>query len=447
LKATVRFGRLYHQCRTPEKQTVAYETALRQLQEIEGDAAKVPGAERPTIMALVTLWRHELAVWRQASRSWQKMKADNPFIFQESLRGRKPFVGRDQQLKALKAAGADGSHQSVLLSGLAYSGKSSLIQKATLDYYETICFTLFSIVETEKAGLSVKTVLWALCQALNRRTQQALPDEKKFQLDPFAVTEEMIRTICRRFAKVTQTIVVSNFDLLSAVGPGAHLQGLAITSRARIADSLLTFWWRLAGSIGNLTFVFVSQRAETAGSPFAPYLKKIQVGPLEFKDIEKLLNTPTPGFVPLFSPRAAALVFHLSGGQPYLAQLLAHCVLDQFNRNLEADTKPEPVFLEDDVDAVLDTPLFQQFSEPYFQRLFGQLATIQPGSVAVLRTIAQDEDGISDAAIEQALVGQYEWAAVESSLAFLAGYQLIRRQEQGEWLVVGELLRRATLTL
>jgi hypothetical protein len=370
------------------------------------------------------------------------MKADNPFIFQESLRGRKPFVGRDQQLKALKAAGADGSRQSVLLYGLAYSGKSSLVQKATLDYHETICFTLFSIVESEKAGLSVKTVLWTLCQALNRRTQQALPDEKKFQIDPFAVTEEMIRTICRRFAKVTQTIVISNFDLLSAAGPGAYLQGLAITSRARITDSLLTFWWRLAGSIGNLTFVFVSQKAEAAGSPFERYLKKIQVGPLEFKDIEKLLNTPTPGFVPLFSPRAAALVFHLSGGQPYLAQLLAHCVLDQFNRNLEADPKPEPVFLEDDVDAVLETPLFQQFSEPYFQRLFGQLATIQPGSVAVLRAIAQAETGITPAALEQTLTGQYPWTTVEAILNFLATHQLIR-QEEGEWQVVGELLRQA----
>ena len=441
LKATVRFGRLYHQCRTPEKQTVAYETALRQLQEIEGDAAKVPGAERPTIMALVTLWRHELAAWRQASRSWQKMKADNPFIFQESLRGRKPFVGRDQQLKALKAAGADGSHQSVLLYGLAYSGKSSLVQKATLDYHETICFTLFSIVETEKAGLSVKTVLWALCQALNRRTQQALPDEKKFQIDPFAVTEEMIRTICRRFAKVTQTIVISNFDLLSAAGPGAHLQGLTITSRERIADSLLTFWWRLAGSIGNLTFVFVSQKAETAGSPFERYLKKIQVGPLEFKEIEKLLNTPTPDFVPLFSQRAAALVFHLSGGQPYLAQLLAHCVLDQFNRNLEADPKPEPVFLEDDVEAATRTPLFEQFSQPYFRTLLDQLETLMPGSNTVLRVIAPHEGGIDTPALEEGMSSRYTWGTLDPILDFLQ-QQGIVKAEEGWWRVVGELLRR-----
>ncbi len=442
LNAAVRYGRLYHQCRTPEKQDIAYETALRQLQEIEGDAARVPGAERPTIMALVSLWRQELAAWQQASRSWQKMKANNPFIFQESLRGRKPFTGRDQQLKALKAAGADGSRQSVLLYGLVHSGKSSLIQKATLDYHESICFTIFTIVETEKAGLSVKTVLWTLCQALNRRTQQALPDEKKFHLDPFAVTEEMIRTICRRFSKVTQTIVIGNFDLLSAAAPGAFLHGMTITSRTRVADSLLNFWWRLSNSIGNLTFVFVSQRAEPPVGPFTPFLKRIQLTPLAVNEVEELLNKPTPDFAPLFSRRAAAQVFHLSGGHPYLVQLLAHCVLHQFNRDLEAETKPEPVFLPEDVEAVLEISLFRQFSQPYFQHLFAQLASLQPGSVAVLRAIALDGNSINAPALEQALAGQYEWPAVESSLAFLADHHLIR-QEQGEWLVVGELLQRA----
>ena len=296
-------------------------------------------------------------------------------------------------------------------------------------------------METEKAGLSVKTVLWALCQALNRRTQQALPDEKKFQIDPFAVTEEMIRTICRRFAKVTQTIVISNFDLLSAAGPGAHLQGLTITSRERIADSLLTFWWRLAGSIGNLTFVFVSQKAETAGSPFERYLKKIQVGPLEFKEIEKLLNTPTPDFVPLFSQRAAALVFHLSGGQPYLAQLLAHCVLDQFNRNLEADPKPEPVFLEDDVEAATRTPLFEQFSQPYFRTLLDQLETLMPGSNTVLRVIAPHEGGIDTPALEEGMSSRYTWGTLDPILDFRQ-QQGIVKAEEGWWRVVGELLRR-----
>lgn len=440
-KAVVRFGRLYHQCRSSEKKTAAYETALLHLNKIEKDAAKLPGVERPTVSALALLWYQELSDWVRATRSWQKMKPENPFIFLESLRGRKPFVGRDDLLRTLKTAGTSGSLQPVLLHGLVHSGKSSLIQKATFDYYETACYTIFNIVETEKSGLSVKTVLWGMCQALNRRTHYALPDEKKFQADPFAATEEMIRNLCRQYSKFTQMLVISNLDALYANASEPILQGLTITNRARIADKVFNFWWRLAQTIGNLNFVFVCQSADLPHNLFTPILQKLHVGPLEFKDIEKLLNTPTPEFTPLFNRKAAAQVYYLSGGQPYLAQLLAHCVTSQFNSELEKDPKPEPVFLPKDIDAVLDTPPFHQFSQNYFQQLRGQLETLQPGSNAVLQAIAPDADGISSAGLEQSLARQYTWAQVEKILAFLQAQQVIRHENQ-RWQIVGELLRR-----
>lgn len=438
--AVVRFGRLYHQCRTPEKKAVAYETALLHLNKIEKEAAKVPGMERPTVSALALLWYQELSDWVRATRSWQKMKPDNPFIFLESLRGRKPFVGRDDLLTALKAAGTSGSLQPVLLHGLVHSGKSSLLQKATFDYYETACYTLFSIVETEKSGLSAKTVLWAMCQALNRRTGYDLPDERKFQSNPFAVTEEMIRDLCRKYHKFTQMIVVANVDLLYATTSGAVLQGLTITRRAAIADSLINFWWRLAETIGNLNFVFVSQTGELPVNPFTPALKKLHLKPLELKDTEKLLNAPTAEFTPLFSRRAAAQVYYLSGGQPYLAQLLAHCVISQFNSALENDPKPEPVFLPEDINAVLDTPSFRQFSQNYFQQLRGQLEALQPGSNGVLQTIAANPDGLTSAELENALNGRYIWAQIEKILMFLEAQQAIKH-EGNQWKIIGELLR------
>lgn len=440
-KLTVRYGRLYHQCRTPEKKAAAYETALLHLNKIEKEAAKLPGVERPTVSALALLWYQELSDWERATRAWQKMKPDNPFIFLESLRGRKPFVGRDDLLKTLKAAGTSGSLQPVLLHGLVHSGKSSLIQKATLDYYETTCYTIFSIAETEKSGLSAKTVLWAMCQALNRRTKYPLPDEKKFQADPFAITEEMIRNLCRQYSKFTQMIVIGNVDILYTTASGPILQGLTITHRSAIAASLVNFWWRLAQTVGNLNFVFVSQTADLPHNLFAPILKKLHVGLLEFKEIEKLLNAPTPEFTPLFSRKAAAAVFYLSGGQPYLAQLLAYCVTSQFNSELEKDPKPEPVFLPEDIDRVLDTPQFHQFSQSYFQQLRGQLEALQPGSNAILQAIAPDADGISSAELEQRLARQYTWAQIEKILAFLQAQQVIKHEDD-RWRIIGELLRR-----
>lgn len=440
-KAVVRYGRLYHQCRSAEKKQVAYETALLHLNNVEKEAAKLSGVERPSVLALALLWYQELSDWVRATRSWQKMKPDNPFIFLESLRGRKPFVGRDNELKALKAAGTNGSVQPILLHGLVHNGKRSLIQKAMIEYHETACYTIYSIVESEKAGLSAKTVLWGLCQALQRRTDYNVPDERKFQSDPFAATEEMIRGLCRHYHKATQMIVIGNIDLLYTNTSDARLKGLTITGRATTTDSLLNFWWRLAQSIGNLNFVFVSQTADPPDNPFLPIIKKIQVGPLAMKDIEKLLSAPTPDFTPLFSRYAAAQVFHLSGGQPYLAQLLAHCVVSQFNSALEDDPKPEPIFLPEDINAVIDTPTFHQFSQVYFQQLLGQVEALQPGSSAVLHALAADQDGLAAAELENGLQGRYTWAQIEKILMFLEAQQVIKH-ENGRWRIIGELLRR-----
>ncbi|MEZ4732666.1 MAG: hypothetical protein R3E79_36650 [Caldilineaceae bacterium] len=439
-KAVVRYGRLYHQCHNTEKKMIAYETALLHLNNVEREASKLPGAERSTILALALLWYQELSDWEQATRSWQKMKPENPFIFHETLRGRKPFVGREDTLKALKQAGSRGSLQPVLLYGLTKSGKSSLLHKAMFDYHNEICFAPFNVPDPGTGVLSVEQILWAMCQGLQRRVQQPLPSDKDFKNDPEAAAEATVRAICYRF-KTPLVIVVGNVHLLYTVPTKPILHKMAITSGAAVADHLLTFWWNLSQNIGNLSFVFVSQSAQFPTTPFTPLLKKLQVGNLEFKDVEKLLATPTPTFTPHFSRRAMALIYYLSGGQPYLVQMIAYHVVDQFNRELDKDTKPEPVFLEADIDKILVTESFRQFSLPYFQNLCGQLEHLCPGSNTVLHTIAQYVDGITTPNLTKLLAGLYSWTELEIILGFLQTQQVIKL-DAGHWQVNGELLRQ-----
>jgi hypothetical protein len=67
----------------------------------------------------------------------------------------------------------------------------------------------------------------------------------------------------------------------------------------------------------------------------------------------------------------------------------------------------------------------------------------QPIYAAVLRTIVQDEKGISAADLDTALQSQYPWSAVELILAVLEEQQVIRLNKD-QW-QVGELLRRALI--
>jgi hypothetical protein len=178
-------------------------------------------------------------------------------------------------------------------------------------------------------------------------------------------------------------------------------------------------------------------------TPFTSSLKKIHLKNLESKDVHKLLTTPNAEFIPLFAPATAEYIYELTVGQPYLVQMIAHAVTDRFNRELDKDNKPEPVFTKADVDAVLEGATFDQFGQPYVQSQRDRLPLDQPIYAAVLRTIAQDEKGISAADLDAALQSQYPWSAVELILAVLEEQQVIRLNKD-RW-QVGELLRRALI--
>ncbi len=440
-KPVVRYAWLYHQCKDEDRRKAVVGVATYQLDEIVKEATKLPQPERAMIEKLTELWRKEFGQWVAATRTPQRMKPLNPFIFLESLRGRKPFGGREAALQTLKQAGSRGSLQPVLLWGLINSGKSSLIFKALVDYNDDICFAIFNIPDPSNGVLAPKQVLWAMCQGLQRRLQQSLVDEQTFQADPVGTTEKLVRNICYRF-KTTLVIVIGNVDQLYAAAPKATLQGMRIGGGTASTDSLFAFWWKLMQRIGNLSFVFVSQSDTLPGTPFTPALKKIQVGHLELKEVLKLLMSPTPDFTPLFAPVAAEHIHTLTGGQPFLVQLIAACMTDCFNQTLDKDVKLEPVFLIEDVDSILTNETFNQFSQPYFQTLRGQLEYLQTGSNAVLYVIAQRADGIDSATLEQTLARQYTQPALKIILDFLQTQQVIRVVEE-RWQVVGELLRRA----
>jgi hypothetical protein len=438
-KLVVRYGRLYHQCQDAQKRQDAHDMAAYQMELVRKDESKLPSAERPILKALMDLWDKELDTWQQDTRTWQRMKPSNPFIFLDALRNRTPFVGRDGQLKELKQACSRGSLQPVLLSGPRNSGKSSLIIKAMFDYKDDICFATFHIPDPGSSALSPISVHWAMYQNLKRRIGEKISDEEeeKFQANPAHTTEKLIRELCMRY-KTPVVIAIGNIEQLYP-----HPTRTTYTNDRAIAAGLFAYWWRLMQSVGNLNFVFVSEAPDLPNTPFTSSLKKIHLKNLESKDVHKLLTTPNAEFIPLFAPATAEYIYELTVGQPYLVQMIAHAVTDRFNRELDKDNKPEPVFTKADVDAVLEGATFDQFGQPYVQSQRDRLPLDQPIYAAVLRTIAQDEKGISAADLDAALQSQYPWSAVELILAVLEEQQVIRLNKD-RW-QVGELLRRALI--
>ena len=79
-----------------------------------------------------------------------------------------------------------------MVTGVAGSGKSSLIHEAMFEYKEDILFVIFNIPDPGNGALSATATHWALYQNLKRRVNEKFEDneEEKFQANPAHATEK-----------------------------------------------------------------------------------------------------------------------------------------------------------------------------------------------------------------------------------------------------------------
>ncbi|MBX3009931.1 MAG: ATP-binding protein [Caldilineaceae bacterium] len=442
LRTVIRYGWLYKQCIEPEKREAVMSLAAQKLTEIV-QQEKIARVDRSAIIAIVKIWKGDLAGWQQTQHKAQSMKACNPFICFEPVRGQPAFVGRDGLLKQLRQAWTQGSRQPLLLYGPAQSGKTSLIQRAQEAHKEEAVVVPIHLAVVRKSGNLTNRILWTLYQALVDTCGYQPIREHDFLLDPFAITERATRIICGGMSK-TLVLVIDEFDLAYRHQPtGLITQTGDLVPSRPATEKLLEFWWHLYRSIHNLTFVFIIQspRQDFPQSSFDEYLWPVAVGNLDKEAVGKVLFKPNPDFSPLFTPDAVDSIMTLTHGQPFLVQLLGHLTMQRFNGGLSKDPQPSPVFIADDVQQALAVPQYQQSITHHVTRMLHQLEAEEPASTLVLRAVAQHADGISTAALTEQLAEQFAWAKLELVLGFLHT-QGILKQEGEQWQIAGELVRR-----
>lgn len=450
LQAMIHSARLQRSSSTPEKRALASEITRRQMAEIV-HMQTLPHVEMRQIQKLAASWQGDLERWL-AAPDVQKAKAiKNPFMFAEPLRDKQSlFVNRKVELAVLKEAWTVGNLQTVFIYGQPLVGKTSLLHQTELRLSGNVQLARFRLGHLMSDHAPLRQVLTAICTAVLNASifemtlfegdaLRSLVAEIETSRDPYAVCERTIRTTCRQIGARNLILVLDDYDALEPAFESSEDH-----------DHFLGFLWHLYQGIKNFNVAFVSQRSPIlyfrarTTNPFANTARTLVVRNLSKDDCTALLRRPAEGFALFFTDAAVDEIFRLSGGHPYLVQLIGYAVVQRFNEMAEKK-QGEPIQEVADVTAVLGNSEFRQRERVYCDRIY-QLAS-QAGQqvLALLIIVARSEDGASLAQLEAELVPNQvaDTSGLTDILQRLQRYGVLERTaESGAWRMPIDLWRR-----
>lgn len=443
LRAILQNARIARQS-SGEKQELAAAQAQRLLGELASDRSS-NRVELRQIRRLAELWEADLDESLIPSDATNNLKpVDNPFVFAEPLRKRQMFVDRETELREWKTAWTNDNLQPVILFGQPLIGKTSLLYAAAAaNAHVELAWFHLGHSNRERAG--VRPILAAVCAAVQQATildvfsfapaKSSLAPNIENASDPYADTERLIRQVSALLAPRNLILVMDDFDAMAQL----------FSSQADLSH-FLDFLEHLFQTIKTFNVVFVSQFSpvlfeEGARHSFASTARLHHLGPLEKKHIASLLR---PADFPLyFSDAAVDAVARLSGGHPYLAQMIASYAVQRFNR-MAAQQKGEPLIDYEDILAVLDDDEVVQRAQILFQRMDSLARRAGGRAESLLDAISESPDGMS----RQQLVDRFGSAntrdpnALEMMLYRLSRYGMIEENEDGRWRLRNELWRK-----
>jgi len=212
----------------------------------------------------------------------------------------------------------------------------------------------------------------------------------------------------------------------------------------KLAAQLLDFWQGVIQTYPWFVMVFAESHTleEMQWGYWHPLFSSVTAIPVSFLDdsaAKRLITHPKADFDIDYDLDAVERIIALTHGQPYLIQLICHCLVSRFNRqSFEEGAERERRFRLSDVEAVISTPEF--FRDAYFIGVWRQVKTSLPtGQLEILRALAQSETGI----VTEELAQQTDFALeyIQRALDVLKRHDVVIEKE-GSWQFTVELMRR-----
>jgi hypothetical protein len=309
------------------------------------------------------------------------------------------LTGRQDVFDQINAIWAKpGQRDSLVIFGHRRMGKSSVARN--IQYFCKLD------ENTHLAVLNLQTVDFSdglndLCYSLAFRLWESAttlfdePRIEEFQTHPLPALRRLLATLDRLTPQPRCILILDEYELIDE------------KLSAKAAEDFVTLLRGLTQQYPWLAMALVglhSLEERSASFYQAIYAwRPIRVGLMDADAVAEVLQVEDDAFPLEYSLDAVARAHALTGGQPFLVQLLGDSLVQRFNQQLRQQLDPpSPTFSAADVDAVVTDPQFYQQGSIYFRGIWSQAGESPSGQQAILQALALHENGFDQPALEHA---------------------------------------------
>ncbi|MBD2326715.1 ATP-binding protein [Alkalinema sp. FACHB-956] len=314
----------------------------------------------------------------------------NPYVVGPPVTG-SLFVGREDILTTLEELwNKPGQLESVVIYGHRRMGKTSILRNlpGRFDpHTHIINFNIQTLGTLQTTADLILALAQTLYDDLPTHIQPHLPEP---QPTDFPTPEKDFRRWLKKLDQYRQKdrfiIAIDEFELIET---GIREQRFDTSLIGHWRGILMDFPWIIFAFAGLHT---LQEMTQDYWNPLFGSVRKIPVSFLSPAAARKLITNPNDDFPIDYTPEAVDQIYHLSGGQPYLIQLICQNLVSRFNQlRFEQNQEIEPLFTEDDVYEVINHPHFFQEGSAYFRAIWEQAQETDAATqLAILRHLTHD---------------------------------------------------------
>ncbi|MBO3708199.1 MAG: ATP-binding protein [Candidatus Accumulibacter sp.] len=389
--------RLVRDSHSSRERSGALNRAVGALKDLDAMAAGCPQPEQVVVYRILTLWLAQvLGVAREVGTLTAREVVASPYIVGAPLPADR-LVGRAGVFDQIRSAWAKaGQRDSLVVYGHRRMGKTSVMKNVV-----TGCD--FG-ADTGFAYLTLQTVDWSdaladLCRgiafALWQAAPQALaePAAATFDAYPLDALRRFLASVNaageRRFI-----LVLDEYELLDE-----HLSAEQANRFVMLLRGLTQQHpWLVVALVGLHTLQERSASFYQAIYAWRP----VRVSFLDAAGVADVLQLEEDDFPLAYSPEALTRIHRLTGGQPFLVQLVGDGLVQGFNRRLRENLeRPSATFADSDVDALVASKALYEQGSVYYRGIWQQAAERPAGQHALLRALAAHPEGLDELTLGQ----------------------------------------------
>lgn len=365
----------------------------------------------------------------------------SPYIAGASVPAER-IAGRRDIFNQITAAWAKpGKRDSLVIYGHRRMGKTSIARNL-------LHFCRFGS-DTGLAFLNLQAVDWSqgladLCYAIAFELWKALPTELAeplpvdFDEHPLAKLRGMLACLDRQAGRDRYILVLDEYELID--------QKLAQTAAdefiALLRGLTQQYPWLVMALVGLHT---LQERAASFYQAIFAW-RGIRVGLMDRDSFADMLQVEHEDFPLEYSLEGVERAYVLTGGQPFLGQLLGDSLVRRFNGQLRHELeRPSPTFSVEDVDAVVAEAQFYRDGNAYFDGIWAQAGEVSADQHAVLKALCGYEEGLEGKRLRELCSGLTP-IAFDAALDALARHDVLTTSNDHYRYSV-ELMRRWALHL